>query len=342
LEHLNGIKIDTMRQMIEAFPALLRATTIDDEIIQVASTARKRDLYGVCMVGMGGSGIAGEMCKGLVDELAPIPIITVNDYMIPSYVNKRWAVIVVSYSGNTEETLSAFEEARKRKCSIFIITAGGTLGKLAEELPIHILPKGLQPRAALPLIFSIELNLLEEVLGVSQTDLVSVSNTIESLDDLWGSALPTPKSLASVFNTRIPLFIGSSHLSSVGYRAKCQINENAKMPAFYSTIPESNHNEIEASPEFDKRGLKPVFLRSKFEDERIARRYDATSAIYIESGAEVIQLEIFADSRVVETLALTHYLDMTSLELAEMRGVDPLLVDRIAELKQSLSGHSES
>jgi glucose/mannose-6-phosphate isomerase len=328
--------------MIEAFPSLLRATSVDDEITQAASTAREKGISGVCIAGMGGSGIAGEMCKGLLDELSPIPLITVNDYMIPPYVNKRWAVVVVSYSGNTEETISAFEVARKRDCSTFTITTGGTLGKLTEQLPIHILPKGLQPRAALPLIFSVEFNILEELLGVNQTDLISVSNSIESLVDLWGSALPTPKSLASVFKTRIPLFIGSDHLSSVGYRAKCQVNENAKMPAFCSAIPESNHNEIEASPAVEKRGLKPVFLRSNFEDERIMRRYDATSAIYIKNGAEVIQLKIVTDSRVTETLALTHYLDMTSLELAEMRGVDPLRVDRIAELKQWLSGHSES
>jgi hypothetical protein len=153
----------------------------------------------------------------------------------------------------------------------------------------------------------------------------------------WGKTVEAPDRLARLLTNSIPLFTGWKHLGAIAYRAKCQICENAKTVALWSEMPEASHNEIEASVSYLRHSVVPIFLRSTYEEKRIGRRFDAISEIYSEIGCKPVHLIVNSDSKVGEALALAHYLDTVSVELADMRGVDSLHVDRIADLKARLA-----
>jgi len=138
---------------------------------------------------------------------------------------------------------------------------------------------------------------------------------------------------------QIPLFIGARHLIPVAYRAKCQINENSKALAFHSELPEANHNEIESFAFTHSCKIVPIFLRSAFESEVLSRRFDATHEIYKEMGLDVINLAIGGETKLEEMLCFTQFLDMVSVEYADLLGANPVSVEKITDLKQKLQKH---
>lgn len=333
---ISSISERNMREMIQAFPELLRTVKIDDRIIERAERESEKGLKGVCFLGMGGSSIAGEYVRSLLSETSPVPLISVRDYSIPRHVDKDWVVIAVSYSGNTEETLSAYREARKRSCTIFSVTTGGELKRVSDTSYVQLIPSGLQPRAALPMLLSVTLNLTQSFLGLDHTDFNEVSRQVALSKKEWVGNLMSPETLASKLNDSVPVFFAHGHLAPVAYRAKCQINENAKYTALSWEIPEANHNEIEASASYKRFSFLPIFLESHFENKRMDQRFSATRAIL--SSANGLVLKIGSRDRLEEMLSLTLYLDTVSLELADLNGVDSLSVDKISELKARLGG----
>jgi glucose/mannose-6-phosphate isomerase len=337
LSSLEKINKNNMKSMIEGFPILLRETVLDEQSRARVVELHEEGIHGVCLIGMGGSSIAGEMCRGLLGDKANVPIVTVRDYSIPAFVNDKWVVIAVSYSGNTEETLSAFDEASSRGSRIVAVTTGGKLGKKSQSLPCFKLHPHFQPRAALPLILGAVLPTIEILLGLTPSNLVVISTKIEKHSNSWGTVVPSPQDLAKTLVDKIPMYIGAGHLAPVAYRAKCQVNENAKAIAISLEIPEANHNEIEAIRMCSKHSIKPIFLRSKWENKRVSKRFEATSKIYSSTGCSPKQLKFSCDSKLEEMLAVTHYVDMVSVELAELLNVNPVSVDRITQLKQILS-----
>ena len=337
MKRVKGIDTNDMRAMIEAFPSLLCLTKPGPSIMTMASQAFSSGLHGICIAGMGGSAIAGQMAKALLAQKAQVPLITWRDYELPRCVTKDWAVICVSYSGNTEETLSAFEAAKKVGSVLFIVTTGGEILEQSKDLPVALLPKGIQPRAALPVIFSIALPIVETLSGVGSTDFPKLSVILDGLVKRWGDEIISPRNLAERIISPIPLFIGSGHLISVAYRAKCQINENAKAVAFSAELPEANHNEIEASHMYQEHGIMPIFLRSTHESKRMSARFEATDAVYRQSDCAPVHIRLSGLSELEEALAITHYLDTLSVDAADIRGVDSVRVDKIAELKRRLA-----
>ena len=326
-----------MRDTVQAFPDLLTIISPSADLVEFVKKARERGVAGVCLLGMGGSSIAGEVIRGLLWGDTHVPVLSVRNYDVPGFIDETWFIIAVSYSGNTEETLSALYNVRQRGCSCVVITTGGEMIKFADDNPALLLPKDIQPRAALPLLFAAEYALVELLLYGKTQDLQETATWLKLRADEWGSTWPSPSDFATKIFEKIPLFIGWGHLTSVAYRAKCQVNENSKMVAFYSEIPEGNHNEIEGSYDYEKKGIVPVFLRSEFESKRVSQRIDVTSDIFARSTSDVFHLGVKGGTKLQETMALTHYLDMVSVELAEMRGVDPVSVERIGELKSRLS-----
>ena len=326
----------SMRSMINGFPSMLAQVKVKDVFLSQAQEAHEKGLRGLCLVGMGGSSIAGEMCRGLLSKESPLPIFTSRDYSLPLSVDGKWAVIIVSYSGNTEETLASWGMAKERGCEVFVVTSGGELAKTSDGPRLQLLPEGLQPRAVLPLIFSVVYPLACKLLGVKTEDLRRISTKLESLTAEWGSGIPAPEATAASLANNIPLFIGSAHIAPVAYRAKCQVNENAKSAAFWSEIPEANHNEIESVGTFLQHRIIPVMITSRSYDNRTARRFQVTREIMAKQGLQPLTLGLDNSPRLEEMLAMTHYLDTVSLILAELGGVNPLSVDRIADLKTKM------
>jgi len=330
------IKPDNMKNLVEHFPQLLNCIRIDKTLLDISSKYHEEGLSGICFLGMGGSSIAGNYIATLLSEDSEIPLHIVRDYTIPAYVNKNWVVIAVSYSGNTEETLSALSVASKTGCRIFTMSSGGKMTVDSVHSLIH-LPKGLQPRATLPLMLSAVLPITETLLGLNKTSFEDLEKVLIKKAATWKDWLAEPSEVAHLFIDKIPLFIGAKHLIPVAYRAKCQINENSKALAFHSEIPESNHNEIESFVDTYGCSIIPIFLRSNFESSRIGKRLSVTFDLYNEMGLNPLNLKADGKTKLEEMLVLTHFLDMVSVEFAELRNMNPVSVERIKELKHRLS-----
>ena len=329
-----------MRSMVAGFPQLLKSSRPNDNLVQEAVRMHERGIDGILLLGMGGSAIAGEICKAYLHDETTTPILSVRDYTLPKFINESWVTIAVSYSGNTEETLSAFREALVRGSSTIAFTAGGALKEEAGGTPVHNLSPGFQPRAALPMILSGLLPILETLAGLETTDLDTVSADIEDVSSLWSGMPTTPSDLAKMAKDAVPLFIGWKHLIPVAYRARCQMNENAKKMAFSSEFPEASHNEIEGTASCAKTPFLPIFLRSKEEDNRTQARIEATIDIFLANGCSPVNLDLELPSRIHECLGYTHFLDSMSVELAEILGVDSIQVERITELKKKLENET--
>jgi glucose/mannose-6-phosphate isomerase len=341
LKELENIDTTDMNAMVAAFPQMLRSGAPSNKILSEAERIRKKGIDGICLIGMGGSAIAGEIVKCFLADNAEKPILTIRDYVLPKTVNSRWVVVAVSYSGNTKETISGFKEAESRGCPAFTITTGGILLDISDETRVHVMPTGFQPRAALPIIFAGVLPLVETLLNLNLTDLGEVSKTLELASSKWNSSDLKPEGLAKSLRNKIPVFIGWRHLIPVAYRAKCQFNENSKVFASSIQIPEMNHNEIEGTLSCRSHPISPVFLRSLEEDERTRMGIESAAAIFEENGCHPEHLNLRFDSRIEETLGFIMYLDNVSVRLAEILGVDPVSVDRIAQLKRSLRAREE-
>ncbi|MFX1260783.1 MAG: bifunctional phosphoglucose/phosphomannose isomerase [Promethearchaeota archaeon] len=336
MKELEDIDTTDMNAMVASFPQMLRSGALSDEILGEAERIRKVGIDGICLIGMGGSAIAGEIVKCLLADSAEKPILTIRDYVLPKTVNSRWVVVAVSYSGNTEETISGFKEAESRGSSTFVITTGGVLLDISDEKRVHVMPTGFQPRAALPIIFAGVLPLVETLLNLNLTDLDEVSRGLELASTRWNSSDLEPGRLAKSLQDKIPVFIGWRHLIPVAYRAKCQCNENSKAFASSIQIPEMYHNEIEGTLSCKTHPISPVFLRSREEDEKARIGIESAAEIFKENGCQPKHLNLGFDSRIEETLGFTMYLDTVSVSLAEILGVDPMSVDRIAMLKKNL------
>ncbi|MHA1577135.1 MAG: bifunctional phosphoglucose/phosphomannose isomerase [Candidatus Thorarchaeota archaeon] len=330
-----SIKPNDMRNLVTHFPLLLNTLQIDASIMNTSIAFHKEGLNGICFVGMGGSSIAGKYVKALLSKESKIPISVTRDYLLPAYIDNKWVVIAVSYSGNTEETLASLSMAKELGARIIVVTSGG---KMAQERihPIIRLPKGLQPRATLPVMLSVILPIVETLTGLKTTEFQYLEEVLIKKSNTWKDWLLPPKELAESFIEKTPLFIGSRHLAPVAYRAKCQINENSKALAFHSELPESNHNEIESFVKTHGCSVMPVFLRSGLESLEINRRFDVTYDLYVEMGLNPVNLFASGNTRLEEMLLLTHFLDMVSVELAELHDVDPVSVEKIKELKDRL------
>ena len=332
----SSIKPDNMKNLVTHFPQLLSILQIESSILNTAREFHKEGLKGICFLGMGGSSIAGNYVRALLSKELKIPVSVTRDYLLPTYVDDKWVVIAISYSGNTEETLSSLSIANEIGSRIILMTSGGKMAQESKHPIIH-LPEGLQPRAALPLIFSAIVPVVESLAGLKITNFQYLEEVLVNKSNTWNEWLAPPKEIAESFLGKTPLFIGSRHLAPVAYRAKCQINENSKALAFHSELPESNHNEIESFEKTSGCSILPVFLRSGLEPTKINRRFDVTYEMYHEMGLNPINLLASGDTRVEEMLVLTHFLDMVSVELAELVGIDPVSVEKIKELKHRLS-----
>jgi glucose/mannose-6-phosphate isomerase len=300
----------------------------------------------IIVSGMGGSAIGGELLKDYTRNQASIPIEVSKDYALPAYAGKQSLVVIVSYSGDTEESLSAFLDAMKRKCMVYCISSGGSLLEQTERLNVpHVrVPAGMPPRAALPYLFVPQLVLLEKlglVSGVSEgiAEAAHVLEKIsrENLPEQPASACPA-KSLASGINGTAPVIYGFGIFRGVAQRWKQQFNENAKVPAKWEVFSELNHNEVVG---WEKAGalaksFSTIFLRDQNEPVEVRSRIETTKLLMPRASK---QFEVWSQGAGTLARMLSAVLvgDFTSVYLAVMRGVDPTPVQTIATLKKKLA-----
>lgn len=300
-----------------------------------AGVKTERPFSHIVIAGMGGSGIAGEFVKTLCDyhEDCAVSIETTRGYDAPKSVNESTLLIAISYSGNTEETLSTYKTALRKKCQVISISSGGKLMELAKlnNHPHIKLPINFQPRMAMGLLLFSVLRVLENtgVIRPLDDDVKQIVDTIKRAG-LSGRAVE----LSEKCFEKIPLIYADSTFYPVAYRWRTQFNENAKATAFSHEFSEFNHNEILA---FTNRNASfhAFFLSTDKQHRRISKRIELTKAILQTKGVPVT--EIASKGSMLKQMMTAMYLgDLTSYFLALRYETDPMPVKLIEQFKKDL------
>jgi glucose/mannose-6-phosphate isomerase len=302
----------------------------------------------VVVTGLGGSAISGDILKSLVWKSSPIPILVNRFYELPGHVGPGTLVVCASYSGNTEETLAAFQQALKRKAQVMVMSSGGKLMQEASQrgLPACHMTGGLPPRAAFGTAFGTLLTALEavKVLPDLSHEYREAVGVLDRLSTEWGPAHTSSrndaKRLALFLHKRLPvIYAGADLLESVAFRWRCQINENAKEAALSAVVPEMNHNEILAysAATTETRRLAVVSLRDESDHPQVKRRFDLLRELLTGRAAGVREARAHGGSTLSRVLSLVLMGDYVSVYLAYLKGVDPTPIPFIDLLKKRLA-----
>jgi glucose/mannose-6-phosphate isomerase len=301
----------------------------------------------IVVLGMGGSAIGGDLTRTLVQADCPVPITVSREYDLPAYATKNTLVIGSSYSGGTEETLSAFAQAAKRGCKLMALTTGGLIAAAARahNAPVLTFSYASQPRGALGYGF-ISLVAVLYKLGLISDPQPALHEAVALMQNVQRELLPEigtehnpAKQLALKFYDRLPLFYGAGILSEVARRWKGQVNENGKSWAFYDIMPELNHNSVVGFelPASLLPHLLVVSLEAPADHERVAVRQKVTRDLLQKSGVQVEVVRAQGQSALAQMLWTIHLGDFASYYLAALNKVDPTPVALIAYLKQKLA-----
>ncbi len=333
-----------MTDMIQAFPDLLLQAEELCRSISFPSVQVDK----IVLFGMGGSAIGGDLLKALAERTFHLPIHVVRNEEVPSYVNDKTLALIVSYSGNTEETLHAFETAvQKKHAKPILFSTGGILKEkaLAHRLPYLEIPGGLMPRAALPYTFIPLIFALNKSVGFpDQTEAIHESIIIlKGLREEISKASKNHDAhrLAKALRDKIPMiYSGTPAFAPAARRWKCQMNENAKQPAAFGVFPEATHNDIVGytHPLPVHKSLGCIILRDVDESAKVKQRLEFTKKAMEKAGSQVHEVFSKGKSFLSRLLFLCYYGDFVSLFLAEEKDVDPVGIQVIDELKAELSG----
>ena len=298
----------------------------------------------IVILGMGGSAAGGDLLRACSAGRLPIPIQISRGEGLPVGLGPETLLIAVSYSGNTEETLSALGEALPKNPMTVVVTTGGALAARAESrgLPRVLVPAGLMPRSALGFLFFALLKILEAK-GLEPIPKEEVSEAlllVEKLTPAFGPTRPTgeneAKQLALAFEPRIPVVYGGPTAAMPAYRWKTQIEENAKRLAICGVLPELDHNEVEGWADAEAGRFHILFLRDRNEDEGLARRIAVTRDLLRGRVGGVSEVWSRGEGLLARLLSLIVLGDWVSYYLASLRGMDPWCIPAIDELKRRL------
>jgi glucose/mannose-6-phosphate isomerase len=292
------------------------------------------DFSDVLLGGLGGSGIAGRIAKSYFSDSFPLPVEVVSDYSVPAYVNAKTLAILNSYSGNTEETLTMYDEVKRRGCRIIVITTGGKLAEkaIADNNSVYYPEKGYQPRMSLGYSLSYLFMLFAEMMGENIGDkLLAAADTLNGEEKYIQKA----RDLFSKFKEEYPkkiVAITDGLTYPIGVRMEQQIEENSKAQAFVHILPESNHNVIESY----YGNMDSVFLMlNSHSNKRVDLRFSFLEDLLRKKGNTVIDLEV--NSSLTGLLETIYVLDWLSLVIAEHKDVNSASIENINALKDFLS-----
>lgn len=298
----------------------------------------------VVVTGMGGSAIGGMFLQDLFFDKLEIPVVLVREMTLPRFVDERSLVLAVSYSGNTEETLRVFSSAVKLGANIIAVTSNGIMDKVSRGLgiPTVELPRGLQPRASFPYMSVALISILQKA-GLADEDISStIKRCAEKLEKKREAVFEyiarggLRELVNEIAGGKIAVIYSYRPYFSPGYRFKTQLNENAKVHAFYGDFPEVNHNEIMGWDRESAKRFVAVFLRGSEEKNYIRYRIEFLKGFWSSLGLRSYEICVGDDSRLCELYELFFTVDAISVAVALARGIDPTPVDTISMLKRYL------
>lgn len=335
-----------MADLIERFPA-----QVEDAWRIGREAAVQLDVAGIQNIiiqGMGGSAIGGDLLRALFDKEFKIPVQIVRDYELPRYAGPRTLFVGSSYSGNTEETLAGYNQAKRNGCKILAIATGGLLAARAKAdgNPFVTIPGGISPRAALgysffPLlaIFG-RIGLLPDVSAEVREAIGVLQEGVAKLGRQVPASRNPAKSMAQFLQGQYPLiYAAGTWPGVVAMRWKGQFNENSKNLAFWNAFPELNHNEIVGyeAPSALIKEIRLVSLFTGLEGVRVAKRIQVTAQVIGRAGVQSREVHAEGNSPLARMFSLIQFGDFTSLYLAMLNGIDPTPVKMIDMLKGELA-----
>ncbi len=313
--------------------------------VESANLAPADSPGGLVVAGMGGSAIGGELALAVLGDRASRPIVTARDYGVPPWTTPDTMVLCSSYSGETEETLAAYDAAGALGARRIACTTGGRLAEnaRADGVPVVPLPGGYQPRAAIgySLVVALEVAALAGVGERLHTEIDVASAHAELLVAQWGPEAPEDslaKRLARSLLHTTPQIAGAGLTARVAYRWKTQINENAKMPCFAAELPELDHNEIvgwEGAAELGR--FSAVLLDDTDLHPRVRARIELTHELIEPQAAFAQRIETAGETRIERLVSLVLLGDLVSIYLAALRGIDPAAITSLERLKGALT-----
>lgn len=344
-EEIFAVDTSNMYSLIKKFPEQVEeAVTIGNATSPRPAVSNARNIV---LSGLGGSAIGGDLLKSYLARELKIPFIVNRHYTLPGFVDKNSLVIISSYSGNTEETLSSFKEAQKRGAKVLCISSGGEVGKLAKKKksPIITIPGGLPPRAALgysffPLLIALgKLGLIRN----KRQEIAETLTMLKSKSDEYGSpdaASNKALQIAGQLRGRIGIIYSSTErFDAVATRWRGQMAENGKSLMFSHVLPEMNHNELVGwkSLTDQMQEMQVVLLRDQDDHPRVKVRMDITRSIIAERTQHITEVWSEGTSSLTRMFSLVYLGDWVSFFLAILHGINPTPVDVIDYLKNELA-----
>ncbi|MGH7196975.1 MAG: bifunctional phosphoglucose/phosphomannose isomerase [Candidatus Saccharimonadales bacterium] len=329
--------------------ALGVAATEPDQLKNVAEVVNtpggKKVITSVVITGMGGSALAAGLAKNWLDMAVPFEI--VRRYQLPAYVNATTLVIASSYSGNTEETLSAYQEAMAKGAHVAVLASGGKLLDAAKENSqpyVELDSKGIQPRMAVLANLKALVHLLESYKLVEGKS-AELEGTVKWLKDELKSWLPSvpekenyAKQLAQELPGKTPIVYAGSIMGALGYKWKIGFNENAKNVSFANELPEFNHNEfIGWSSHPTEKPYAVLDLVSSFEHPQVLKRFAITDRLLSGMRPKATRIELHGNTALEQMLWGAILGDFVSIYLAILNGVNPTPVDLVEKFKAELN-----
>lgn len=332
------------------FPA---AASLPEQVFDAAVRARGLDglpdrsrIENVVVLGMGGSGVAGDILAAAAGPFLPVPIVVSKGYELPAFVGETSLVFAVSFSGNTEETVEAASAAAVEGARIVAVTQGGELGRLAGSWGVPLVPVPAdipQPRAGIGALAVPAFIVLEEIglfPGAQQWVDFAVEQLQERREELLAEGSAAER-LARTIGRTLPIVYGGGPVgATAAQRWKNQINENAKAPAFWNAQPELCHNEVAGwgqHGDLTRQVFTLVNLRHDYEHPQVMRRFDAVSAMVDEVVASVEEVRAEGEGQLAQLLDLVLFGDLVALHLAAQEGLDPGPVPALDHIKRTLT-----
>ena len=324
----------TMDKYIVSFPEQLE----DAMKIAEASNIEASTINAVVISGLGGSGIGGSLITDLFSQDCKVPIIVNKDYSIPAFVNNQTLVIISSYSGNTEETIAAYEQAKLKNAKIIVVSSGGKIVEDAKRNNISciILPGGNPPRTCLGYSFVQLVSILEKFKLISDGSLKSVETLANHLRNNLVQIQKVAFEISEKIGDKIPVIYGSSKTESVALRFRQQINENSKMLCWHHVFPEMNHNELVGWAS-NQENIVVLIIKTDFENLRVLKRIEICEGIFKKYTKSVFEIGGHGETFLQQVFYLIHLTDWVSWYLAERKKVDAVEVNVIDFLKNELS-----
>ncbi len=327
---------ENMKELVQNFPVQLR------QALEIGENAKLRkhsaQIQNVLITGLGGSGIGGSILSEIVSSECPVPVCVNKDYFMPGFVGQHTLVIVSSYSGNTEETLYALDEAIRRKAKIVCITSGGKVAELAvsHDLDIIIIPGGMPPRSCLGYSLTQLFYVMSFFDLTGDNFRTQIASAIRLLEQEGNEIKNEAKQITDFLSGKIPVIYCVDGFGGVATRFRQQINENSKMLCWHHVLPEMNHNELVGWAE-NHPDCAVVILRNETDYSRTQARIEISKEVFNRYSSGVKEIWSKGKSTLERSLYLIHLTDWVSCYLADKKNVDANEINIINHLKGELS-----